>query len=50
MQQLVNMGGSGGIIAADRTGQLALTFNTPGMYRGYLKAGEEPAVAIFGVD
>jgi beta-aspartyl-peptidase (threonine type) len=48
MQQLVKMGGSGGIIAADRTGQLALTFNTPGMYRASIDADGNVYVAIFG--
>jgi L-asparaginase / beta-aspartyl-peptidase len=31
-------GGSGGVVAVDRTGALALPFNTPGMYRGYVRA------------
>ncbi len=48
MQQLVEMGGSGGIIAADRTGQLALTFNTPGMYRASIDANGNVYVAIYG--
>jgi beta-aspartyl-peptidase (threonine type) len=48
MQQLVKMGGSGGIIAADRTGQLALTFNTPGMYRASIDADGNVYVAIYG--
>jgi beta-aspartyl-peptidase (threonine type) len=48
MQQLVKMGGSGGIIAADRTGRLALTFNTPGMYRASIDRDGNVYVAIFG--
>ncbi len=31
--QLRDMGGDGGIIAIDTKGNIALTFNTPGMYR-----------------
>jgi beta-aspartyl-peptidase (threonine type) len=47
-QQLVEMGGSGGIIAADHTGQIALTFNTPGMYRASVDPDGNVYVAIYG--
>ena len=33
---LAALGGSGGVVAADRTGALALPFNTAGMYRGFV--------------
>lgn len=33
-------GGKGGIIALDYLGNISMTFNTPGMYRGYVKPGE----------
>ena len=39
-QRLVEKGGTGGLIALDRKGQIALPFNTPGMYRGYARPGE----------
>ncbi len=32
-QELVEMGGSGGVIALDKDGEVAMVFNTPGMYR-----------------
>jgi beta-aspartyl-peptidase (threonine type) len=32
---LVEAGGSGGIVALDRYGNIAMPFNTKGMYRGY---------------
>ena len=48
MRQLVEMGGSGGIIAADRSGQIALTFNTPGMYRASIDPDGNVYVAIYG--
>ena len=32
-EELVSMGGDGGIIAVDPAGNIALTFNTAGMYR-----------------
>ncbi len=33
--KLVKMGGEGGIIGVDKNGNISLTFNTEGMYRGY---------------
>ena len=46
--KLKKQGGTGGIIAVDRKGNVAMTFNTSGMFRGYVKAGGEKIVAIFG--
>ncbi len=40
MNKLVSAGGTGGIVAVDRNGDVSMTFNTPGMYRGYAKPGE----------
>jgi beta-aspartyl-peptidase (threonine type) len=37
---LTGSGGTGGIIAVDYLGNVAMPFNTPGMYRGYVKPGE----------
>jgi len=48
--QLVKMGGEGGIIAVDPKGNIALVMNTPGMFRGSLKEGEEPYTGILGND
>lgn len=47
MDRLVKMGGEGGIISVDKDGNIALVFNSPGMYRGSVRAGEAPTVAIF---
>jgi L-asparaginase / beta-aspartyl-peptidase len=33
--KLVKMGGEGGLIGVDANGNIALVFNTEGMYRGY---------------
>ena len=33
---LGRIGGSGGLVAVDRDGALALPFNCSGMYRGYV--------------
>ena len=46
-RQLVEMGGSGGIIAVDPKGNIALTFNTPGMYRASIDASGKVTVAIY---
>ncbi|HJU19900.1 MAG TPA: isoaspartyl peptidase/L-asparaginase [Stellaceae bacterium] len=45
--ELAAQGGEGGLVAIDRDGRLALPFNTPGMYRGYLKSGGAPHTAIW---
>ncbi len=37
-KKLVEKGGSGGVIALDKYGNVAMPFNTAGMYRGYVKA------------
>ena len=39
--------GSGGLIAIDADGNIAMPFNTEGMYRGYGYAGESPVVDIW---
>ena len=44
---LVAKGGTGGLIALDAKGNVAMPFNTPGMYRGYLKAGGEREVLFY---
>ncbi len=45
--KLTDVGGTGGLIAVDKDGNIALPFNTEGMYRGYLLPGGEPGVDIF---
>ena len=45
-EELVRVGGSGGLIALDRYGHVAMPFNSEGMYRGYAKPGER-VVAIY---
>jgi beta-aspartyl-peptidase (threonine type) len=37
-KRLSGLGGTGGIIAIDREGNIVMEFNTPGMYRGYRNA------------
>lgn len=46
-QSLPQIGGTGGLIAVDRHGNLSLAFNTEGMYRGHARGDEKPHTAIF---
>ncbi|MEA1942041.1 MAG: isoaspartyl peptidase/L-asparaginase [Pseudomonadota bacterium] len=46
--ELTEMGGDGGIVALTPDGEIAWSFNTPGMYRARLSEGGEPVVAIYG--
>ncbi len=50
MKQLVDMGGEGGIISVDKDGNVALVFNTKGMYRGSWVSGGEPHIGIYEDD
>jgi L-asparaginase / beta-aspartyl-peptidase len=47
MERLVEMGGTGGVVAIDRQGNVALPFNTTGMYRGFMGPDGRAHVAIF---
>ncbi len=45
--QLQNLHGDGGVIALTPDGQLAWSFNTPGMYRARLAEGGQPQISIY---
>ena len=47
MKKLTALGGSGGAIAIDRFGNIAMPFNSEGMYRGYRLPDRTPVVKIF---
>jgi L-asparaginase / beta-aspartyl-peptidase len=47
IEALAKFGGRGGVVAVDRTGALALPFNTSGMYRGYVRADGAIRTAIW---
>lgn len=47
MEKLLQLGGSGGLIAVDRHGNIALPFNSEGMYRGFGYVGDAPSVGIY---
>lgn len=44
---LTEIGGEGGLIAVDASGNITLPFNSAGMYRGFVKAGGEIVVEIY---
>lgn len=50
MESLPAIGGVGGLIAVDATGNVALPFNSEGMYRGFARCGETPHTAIYRQD
>lgn len=41
------LGGDGGLIAVDKNGNIAMPFNTEGMYRGYIKQDGKAVIAIY---
>jgi beta-aspartyl-peptidase (threonine type) len=47
IKKLTKLGGTGGVIALDANGNIAMNFNTSGMYQGYIKSDGERKVSIF---
>lgn len=47
IRKLTELNGTGGVIALDADGNIAMEFNTNGMFRGYLKSTGEKVIAIF---
>ena len=47
MKKLSTLGGEGGIIALDRFGNISMTFNSDGMYRGYIRNRGEAKTFIY---
>ncbi len=45
--EVVRLGGDGGAIAIDHAGNIAMPFNTPGMYRGWVRTDGSRGTAIF---
>ena len=46
-QKLQKLGGDGGIVAMDKFGNMAISFNSEGMYRAYINADGKPVVEIY---
>jgi beta-aspartyl-peptidase (threonine type) len=47
IEKVGKLGGGGGLIAVDKAGNIAMSFNTPGMYRGRVGADGQPVVEIY---
>ena len=47
IRKLTKMGGTGGVIGLDKNGNIAMEFNTSGMFRGYIKSDGKKQIAIF---
>ena len=45
--EVVKLGGDGGAIALDREGNIAMPFNTSGMYRAWIKPDGSRGTAVF---
>lgn len=47
MNKLVKQKGAGGVIGIDKLGNIIMTFNTNGMFRGYIKDDGKPFTALY---
>lgn len=47
IDKVAKLGGDGGLIALDRAGNIALPFNSEGMYRAYIRGNGERQVLIY---
>ena len=47
LEELPALHGEGGVIAIDRHGEIAMEFNSEGMFRASRKAGEAPQIAVY---
>ncbi len=47
IRKLGELGGTGGVIGIDSEGNVAMEFNTSGMFRGYIKSSGDKEIAIF---
>jgi L-asparaginase / beta-aspartyl-peptidase len=47
IEKVGKLGGKGGLIAIDKSGNIAMSFNTAGMYRGRVGRDEQPIIEIY---
>lgn len=47
LDKVAKLGGTGGLIAIDKEGNIALPFNTSGMYRGYIDPAGKAVIEIY---
>jgi L-asparaginase / beta-aspartyl-peptidase len=45
--KLQNLGGDGGVVGIDKFGNMAISFNSEGMYRAYINKDGKPVVEIY---
>jgi beta-aspartyl-peptidase (threonine type) len=50
LKKLPELGGDGGLVAVDNKGNVAMPFNTEGMYRGFVKNNGKVVVDIYRVE
>ena len=48
LAKVAKLGGDGGLVAIDKNGNVAMPFNTPGMYRGFRLSTGKNAIEVFG--
>ena len=46
-KRIKNINGDGGLIAIDSKGNIAMPFNTEGMYRGFKSSTGESGISIY---
>ena len=47
LEELIKLQGEGGVVAIDAQGEIAMEFNSEGMFRASRRAGEEARIAIY---
>jgi beta-aspartyl-peptidase (threonine type) len=47
LKKVARLGGNGGVICIDKDGNIALPFDTPGMYRGYRLSNGSAVIQLF---
>ena len=47
LEKQVKLGGEGGLIGVDKLGNVSLVFNSEGMYRGFVKNGQDIITGIY---
>lgn len=47
MAKVAKLGGDGGVVAMDKFGNMAISFNSEGMYRAYIDVNGKPVVEIY---
>ena len=48
MKKVKDLGGDGGVVVLDTKGNVAMEFNTPGMYRAHMNSEGKLNVRIYG--